>query len=676
MSIAALVGLAAVSSLRPPSVPLMVQDPYTSFWSPYDHLYDGSPTRWSGEIISWTGVTTVDGQCYRWLGAANTSCSTTAKQIGLDVDATLTTYTFEAGSSVQFTVQFRTASVMEESPDYSLLSLPFTNIRYSAKSLDGKDRQIEFYFDSTAEPAIAVTSTVGNWERSKSGNYGLLKIGSDGTFDSNGGKNEIAWGKFIIAYDSTQDVSTSLGVDAIAVREAFNKGNPLPPDNTTFRPVTQGYPVAALATKFNIGATSASFQFLIGFDEGDAAIQFFGTKLPPLWLHIHGSIENAVSSTMKQIDSINQKCDAFDSKLRSDMNAKGKTTLYGEMGSLAYRQVTGGTKLVFNQIKNETWLFLKEISSDGDVSTVDVIYPSSPAILHYSPELYRILMLPILAYANNETAPYGAPIRYNLQWAPHHLGHWPICDLAPNKQEQMPVEETANLLLNIRYVTRAQNDTKWLTPYWGLLETWGSYLITVLPDPGNQLCTDDFEGPSPHNANLAVKGIVALGAYSQLMTQIGNHQAADAYMNIAKNFGAAWVLNATDASGTHTKLQYNLTGTWSQKYNLVWQPIFGLDLIPASVISKDMAFYKTKMQKYGLPLDSRALFTKTDWSMWIAAMAPQDQFLQITEAVYKWTNESTSRVPWSDWYWTNQGTAKGFKARPVLGGIFAKMLMP
>ena len=676
MTLAALVALAAVSSLRPPSVPLMVQDPYTSFWSPYDHLYDGFPTRWNGEVVGWMGLVNVDGECYKWLGGKVTSCSNVVDQTALQVDATQTTYTFEVSSKVRFTVQFRTPSVMEESPDFGVLSLPLTFVKYSVLSLDDKDHDVDFYFDTTAEPAITSTLTKSTWARSTAGNYGLLKIGSDGTFNNNHESDDIAWGKFIIAYEQFQTVNTSIGADANDVRSAFASQSALPADGTKFKPTDEGFPVAAVVTKLKATTAISTFQFLIGFDEGDAAIQFFGTKLPPLWLHIHGSIENAVATTYKMLDAINQKCDAFDSKLRSDMNAKGKTTLYGEMGSLAYRQVTGGTKLVFNQIKNETWLFLKEISSDGDVSTVDVIYPSSPAILHYSPELYRILMLPILAYANNETAPYGAPIRYNLQWAPHHLGRWPICDLAPNKQEQMPVEETANLLLNIRYVTRAQNDTKWLTPYWGLLETWGSYLITVLPDPGNQLCTDDFEGPSPHNANLAVKGIVALGAYSQLMTQIGNHQAADAYMNIAKNFGEAWVLNATDASGTHTKLQYNLAGTWSQKYNLVWQPIFGLDLIPASVISKDMAFYKTKMQKYGLPLDSRALFTKTDWSMWIAAMAPQDQFLQITEAVYKWTNESTSRVPWSDWYWTNQGTAKGFKARPVLGGIFAKMLMP
>ena len=38
--------------------------------------------------------------------------------------------------------------------------------------------------------------------------------------------------------------------------------------------------------------------------------------------------------------------------------------------------------------------------------------------------------------------------------------------------------------------------------YWPLLRIWGDYLVETALDPGNQLCTDDFEGPSPHNANL------------------------------------------------------------------------------------------------------------------------------------------------------------------------------
>jgi len=76
---------------------------------------------------------------------------------------------------------------------------------------------------------------------------------------------------------------------------------------------------------------------------------------------------------------------------------------------------------------------MKEISSDGDVSTVDVIYPASPAIFVMNPELFRKILIPIMVYGNNETNIYGKGVDYNLAWAPHHLGHWPVSYIKPDE---------------------------------------------------------------------------------------------------------------------------------------------------------------------------------------------------------------------------------------------------
>ncbi len=89
---------------------------------------------------------------------------------------------------------------------------------------------------------------------------------------------------------------------------------------------------------------------------------------------------------------------------------------------------------------------MKEISSDGDVSTVDVIFPAyvlfvlltlcvteviyrSPLFLYFNPSLLGLQLLPIFAYANNETSN-----PYSLVWAPHHLGTWPIADILTSNQ--------------------------------------------------------------------------------------------------------------------------------------------------------------------------------------------------------------------------------------------------
>jgi hypothetical protein len=84
-------------------------------------------------------------------------------------------------------------------------------------------------------------------------------------------------------------------------------------------------------------------------------------------------------------------------------------------------------------------------------------------------------------------------------------------------------------------------DVQYLDRYWPLLDTWATYLIASLPDPGNQLCTDDFEGPSPHNVNLAAKGIVGLGAYAQLVNASGDYVKANRIMQKAQEFVANWL---------------------------------------------------------------------------------------------------------------------------------------
>jgi len=295
-------------------------------------------------------------------------------------------------------------------------------------------------------------------------------------------------------------------------------------------------------------------------------------------------------------------------------------------------------------------------------------------------------LVPILAYANNDTMIYGDGINYNLSWAPHHLGHWPICYITPEEQEQMPIEETGNMMNMITAVVQfslAENSSittrealKWLEPYAYLLSIWGEYLRNNLPDPEDQLCTDDFEGPSPHNANLAAKGIIGINAYSILLGLDGKSDESRRYLEIAQQFAYEWMVLDIDIDFTHYKLQYNQSDTWSQKYNLVYQKILNISIYPPSVFVLESDYYQTQMREYGFPLDDRAAFTKTDWSMWSSCLGTREQFNKIVEATYKFATNTPNRVPFTDWYNTTNAVQMGFQARPVIGGLYMPMVVP
>jgi hypothetical protein len=289
-----------------------------------------------------------------------------------------------------------------------------------------------------------------------------------------------------------------------------------------------------------------------------------------------------------------------------------------------------------------------------------------------NPALLKGMTTPILEYAQNSG-------RWHFPFAPHDLGTYPKANGQVygggerNERNQMPVEESGNILILVAALAKADGNADYAKKYWPTLEKWAAYLKEKGLDPENQLCTDDFAGHLAHNTNLSLKAIVALRAFAELEDMTTGKPGASSYHAVAKEMAAKWQQMAAD--GDHYKLTFDKSGTWSQKYNLVWDKLLKYDLFPKAVREKEVAYYKTKLNKYGLPLDNRKTYTKLDWIFWSATLADNEQdFQALIDPSYTWANETTSRVPLTDWYDTVSGKKSGFQARSVVGGLFIKML--
>ena len=408
---------------------------------------------------------------------------------------------------------------------------------------------------------------------------------------------------------------------------------------------------------------------LLAYDEINP-IELMGKKLLPYWKRNGSTPAQLLATAEKEYKTVTAQCRKFDDTLMADLNKQGGER-YQRLVSLSYRECMAANGLAADEAGNPLQ-FPKENFSNGCISTVDVLYPSAPLFLLLNTGLLRAQLTPVLDYANSG--------RWTFPFAPHDLGQYPLANGQvygggeKNENDQMPVEETGNMIIMLAAMAKVDGNADYAAKYWPLLEKWAAYLRDKGLDPENQLCTDDFAGHLAHNTNLSLKAIEALGAYSLLADMTGHKAEADSYRSTAQEFAQKWqqMANAAD----HYKLTFDGdTGTWSQKYNLVWDRILGLNLFPTNVANTEIAYYKTKQNKYGLPLDNRKDYTKLDWTVWTATLAttPED-FHAIVSPLYDWANATPSRVPMTDWFDTKNGRQSGFQARSTVGGLAIKML--
>lgn len=575
----------------------------------------------------------------------------TAQQKSAEVQAMQTNYEFTCGP-VDLKLQFTAPLFMD---DLDLMTRPVNYISYEVASNDGQKHQVELYFEAAPQWALDLPNQESVSEAFAQNGLVYLKTGSKSQqiLSKRGDDVRIDWGYFYLATEE-KNTNYALG-NGTELRRSFSEQDVLEASTT------QGYDKLALVRK--LGETNASKgHLLIGYDD-IYSIQYFGENLRPYWnRNGNQTILSQFEKAEKEYDNLMKKSAAFDRQLMKEATLAGGRH-YAELCALAYRQAIAAHKLV--QAPNGDLLFLsKENFSNGSIGTVDITYPSSPMFLYYNTELTKGLLNHIFYYS--ESGKWAKP------FAAHDVGTYPMAN-GQTYGGDMPVEESGNMLITTAALAAMEKNADYAAKHWDVLTVWTDYLVENGLDPENQLCTDDFAGHFAHNTNLSIKAILGVASYGYLADMLGKKDIAEKYTQKAKEMAVEWEKMAND--GDHYRLTFDKPGTWSQKYNMVWDKLLKMNIFPASIAETEIAYYLTKQNKYGLPLDNRESYTKTDWIMWTATMANDKQtFEKFIDPVYLFMNETTTRVPMSDWVMTETPTQRGFQARSVVAGYYIKML--
>lgn len=651
-----------------PAYPLVTCDPYFSVWSMYDKLNEDFTRHWTGRRHPLTGIITVDGVSKTFMGRMRVNSDASIcgpkniEQKKIVVTPLKSIYTF-SDDKIELEVCFVTPLVLN---DLQLMGRPISYISYTVKSLDNKTHNCSVYIDASALLTVNSPNEKVTFGKTELSVY--VSSGEERILAEYGDNLCINWGSLHMA---ARGGNTGTASDEEKMN-AHQKRN-WPSDNQLYKTIEAkgagwaSYPCIYYKNDYSVNENGISDFICIGYDDIHS-IKYFGNNINAYYKKDGKTFMEMLKDSLDNYESIMEIVNSFDNRIISDAHAISED--YADLISIAYRQVVAAHKLAYDG--NKPIFVSKECFSNGCAGTVDVTYPSIPLFLAYNADLVEYMLNPIFDYASSK--------EWIFEYAPHDVGIYPWVNGQVYGKEsgkllherQMPVEESGNMLLCVAALCKAKGSANYAEEHFDILEQWANYLTEYGFDPENQLCTDDFAGHLAHNCNLSVKAILGIAAWGMLLNMM-NKENGEKYLDIARNFAGQWKALAYD--GNHYRLAFDRENTWSIKYNLVWDKLLDLNIFDRDIFEDEVKYYKTKVNKYGLPLDGRSVYSKTDWQLWSTALTFDSEYDEIIiSSLLRMLADTNDRVPFTDWYYSDTAIQREFQNRSVQGGLFIKLL--
>ncbi|KAJ5925020.1 hypothetical protein N7454_007659 [Penicillium verhagenii] len=647
----------------PPSYPLAVRNPYLSAWMPGDRVHRlpySDSQFWAGQELGWSVIVRVDGVAYSLMGVPDLKASRINPATVRHTEFTATHSLFELKAGpVFFTLDF--FSPVSPS-NYLRQSLPFSYLTVQVK--ESRGHNIQIYSDIDGRWTGREGHSVRDFEQHGDLAFHSLLVRNAATYTE---ENDMAlWGQIILA-SRPGNVSSlsSLAGEPRAVRGHFlNRGD-----------LSQGHSVwshgSVIAHAHNLGAVSgeASVTFAVGYERQEA-INYLGEAYTGFYRAEYPTTHEALSFFFNDYEDAYWESLEFDRELEATATASAGPK-YADIVALSTRQAYGGIDLTISNKSLDTddvLAFIKELSSDGNINTIDIIMPAFPIYWTLDPDWIRLLLEPIMRYIDAG--------RWHLPYAIHDLGtHYPhAIGHDDQKAEEMPIEESGNLLILALAYTRATGDTEWSEQYADIFQKYADYLIDNSINMANQLSSNDAAGPLPNETNLAIKATVGIKAFGELSGNTYYSQTGDEYADLFFTQGLG-----TDEEQTHFVLEYpDFPQSWKTPYNIYPDVLLELETFPRAAYEMSNTFFSTSVRgEYGVPLDNRQDWAKSDWNMWLAGTFDDDTRDEFVDDLWAFMTNGKHHWPFSDRYIATSahGNDPGFpilcRARPTVGGHFA-----
>ncbi|KAF7332012.1 MPN domain-containing protein [Mycena kentingensis (nom. inval.)] len=663
---------------NPPSFPLAVRTPYLSTWLPQGKgaaLNNAWPTFWNGQITGWAGFVKVDGAAFSFLGAPAIPVPfAKAKQKSAKFTSTQSIFVLSAGA-VDLTVTFLSPV---EPDDFSKQSLPFSYMAISAASTDGKAHNVQIYSDISAEWVSGDTKQLVTWNTTVGSTiHHEIALQKPVVFGEV--NDRIQHGSAFYSTTAATGVTYQSGADSDVRSRFVNNGSLTNTLDTTFRAIGDRWVVFAFA--HDLGqVTQATRPVVVAVGHArDPAVKYIVAngkiqQRSVLFWSRFSDVKDAITSFLQDYSAALARATLLDTQVQKDAAAISND--YAGIVALSIRQAMATMEITASRSADGSFntsdilIFMKEISSNGNMNTVDVIYPTLPLLLYFNPLLAKGLTDVIFRYEATGQYPNKYSVHDIGAAYPNALGH------NDGKDSVMPVEECGNMLIMALAYAQEMSDNSQLKEHFDLLDQWAQYLVAEALVPASQLSTDDFAGPLANQTNLAIKGIIGIKAMSRIAAILGKDQLSSNYSSTASSYLEQWQRLATNADSSHLTLSYGDNGSFGLAYNLYADKLLGLDFIPNSVYQMQTSWYRSVLLPFGVQLDTRHTYTKSDWQIWTAATVTDTNTRDMFISSIRHTLASgLSSNPLGDWYDAQSGAPQIFKARPVVGGHLAFLIV-